>query len=815
VVQSPVDVPKENIVIRFDVKPTDKDSMYVKAQWWTSDNLGTGTSGWPSGDASRWGIQSHYLYKDNGLSLHWVHIFSPTIVNEANFGMRHDSEGFVPGDGEIARLKKDALNYTAPQLFPENNTLGLIPRVTNWTGVQGTPAQINWLARWGEIGNDYIRPSFADNLSINRGNHTYKVGMYLEHVLNGEARGGDWSGSFNFSGTDSNFTASGLNTGYAYANALIGNFNQYNENSDRRSANVDMLMVQWYGQDQWKISRKVTLNYGLRMGWHNQWLQRDLEWSNFVPTLFDRTKAQVLYRPFCVGGTPATAACSNSNRRARNPVNGQLSTNLALVGTIVREVGDPLNGIVLQENATRGFLQAPGINWEPRIGFAWDMRGNGRTVLRAMGGVYHTYRLGGGTTGGNLVSNAPFQSNNRIDFGSIDQLSSLVNSALTRVTSLRAVAPEFHTPTAYNYSLGVQQDIGFKTVVEVSFVGSQSRHLGEQRNINGVPDGAKFLDLHPENRNPFSTGVIGDDFLRPFQGFGDIQLISYTGNSNYNGLQVQVNRRYTRGFQYGVAYTWSKSLDFSKDGSADDGDVNFGRPYRQFNYGPSDFDQTHIFTVNYIYDLPSLSRRFGNNGFIKAIFDGWQISGITSFATGKPKAVSWSFSGGTTTPTNGRCPEGFTLASATLCAAITDFTGGEIPARPNMVCNPNRNPGTFDLSGTPYLIDTSCFVSPSIRGDIGNMPRNLVRLPSIFNTDLALFKNFRWGERRSVQFRWETYNLFNRANFKDLNASMTFAVDNTSGSPTFGKIIQTNNVFGTPSSARSPRVMQAALRINF
>jgi hypothetical protein len=307
--------------------------------------------------------------------------------------------------------------------------------------------------------------------------------------------------------------------------------------------------------------------------------------------------------------------------------------------------------------------------------------------------------------------------------------------------------------------------------------------LGEQRNINGVPDGARFLDLHPENRNPFSaTGALGDDFLRRFQGYGDIQLISYTGNSNYNGLQVQVNRRYTRGFQYGVAYTWSKSLDFSKDGSADDGDVNYGRPYRQFNYGPSDFDQTHILTVNYIYDVPRLSRYLGNNSFAKAVFDGWQISGITSYATGKPKAITYTYSG-----------------------AITDFTGGEINARPNMICDPNERPGTFDQSGTPYVLNPACFVAPTVRGDIGNMPRNQVRLPSIFNTDLALFRKFRWGETRSIQFRWETYNLFNHTNFKDINAAITFGAD--------GRVVANN--FGTPSSARSPRVMQAALKINF
>ncbi|HET6891256.1 MAG TPA: carboxypeptidase regulatory-like domain-containing protein, partial [Pyrinomonadaceae bacterium] len=210
VVQSPVDVPKRSKVIRFDFKPTNNDSIYWKYQWWTSDNLGTGTSGWPGNDNNRWGINSHYLYKDDGWSANWVRVISADVVNEFNFGMRHDSEGFIPGDGEIERLQRSALNYTAPQLFPDNNRLGTIPRATNWGGVRGPSngvANINWLDRWGEVGNDYIKPSFADNLSITRGDHSFKFGVYYERLLNGEAPGGQWSGVFNFAGNDSNFTA--------------------------------------------------------------------------------------------------------------------------------------------------------------------------------------------------------------------------------------------------------------------------------------------------------------------------------------------------------------------------------------------------------------------------------------------------------------------------------------------------------------------------------------------------------------------------------------------------------------------------------
>ncbi|HEU4391417.1 MAG TPA: carboxypeptidase regulatory-like domain-containing protein, partial [Blastocatellia bacterium] len=652
VVQSPVDVPKRSQVIRFDVRPTQKDTVYVKAQWWTSDNEGTGTSGWPGNDENRWGISSHYLYKDNGASGNWVRVINPRVVNEFNFGMRHDSEGFIPSDGEIERLQRSALNYKAPQLFPENNRLGTIPRATNWSGVRGTPANINWLDRWGEVGNDYIRPSFADNLSVSTGSHAFKFGAYYERVLNGEAPGGQWSGVFNFSGTDSNFTASLGNTGYAYANALIGNFNNYQESSSRPFTNLAITILQWYAQDQWKINRRFTLNYGLRIGYHSQWRQVDDLASNFEPALYDPAKAQVLYRPFCVGGTPATTACATSNRRAQDPRTGQLFTNTNLVGTFVPGAGDPNNGLAIagQGSTPKGFKDVQPIDWEPRVGFAWDIF-RGRTVLRAMGGVYHAPRAGGGTTGGNLVNNAPFQRNLTINFGNIDNLVNLVGTALSSPTALNAVESESHTPTTYNVSLGIQQELGFRTVMEVSYVGSFTRHLGERRDVNQVPDGAKFLNKHPENRNPFSsvgtngpnlTGALADNFLRPYQGYGSINMVMYSGTSSYNGLQVQVNRRYTRGFQFGVAYTYSKTFDYANDDSSD---VVNGRPYRPFNYGPADFDQTHIFTVNYIWDVPTLSRLW-DNGVVRAIFDGWQISGTTSYASGKPKTgLSVSYAG--------------------------------------------------------------------------------------------------------------------------------------------------------------------------
>src|SRR5499427_4427616 len=561
VFQKSVDVPKHSYVTRIDVRPSNNDSVYWKAQWWTSDNEGTGTSGWPGGDANRWGISSHYLYADNGMSANWVHIFGPALVNEFNLGLRHDTEGFIPSNGVTDKLTRAALNYAAPQLFPQNNHLDLIPRVTGWTSVAGTAANINWLDRWGEAGKDYILPSIADNLSYIRGNHSYKFGLYFERLLNREAPGGNWSGTFNF-GTSSGFTTSLGSTGYAYANALLGNFNSYSEQTARPFTNNEIRLLQWYAQDQWKVSSRLTLNYGLRLSYHSPFFQRDGQGSNFDPSRFDRAKAPLLYMPYCIGGTPATSACSGANRRAvdprnlPNPTAAQLLTNTNLVGTFVPGTGDLGNGMVLSTDptATPGFRSTNKIDLEPRVGIAWDLRGDGRTVLRMMGGVYHAPRVGGGTGGASsLGGNPPLQRSFSVGpcaGCNVDNVANVIGGALNSPSTVAAVEVNSKTPTTYNYTLGLQREVGYKTVVEVAYVGSQSRHLGERRNINQVPDNAHFIDLNPLgpnclvkgnaacSRNPFSNtsingihtlGVLGDSCLRPYKGYGDINQTTWSG----------------------------------------------------------------------------------------------------------------------------------------------------------------------------------------------------------------------------------------------------------------------------------------------
>ncbi len=156
---------------------------------------------------------------------------------------------------------------------------------------------------------------------------------------------------------------------------------------------------------------------------------------------------------------------------------------------------------------------------------------------------------------------------------------------------------------------------------------------------------------------------------------------------------------------------------------------------------------------------------------------------------------------------------------------LTDFTGGTVNARPNILCDPTKNVSGADPTGSAFVINTACFAAPTALGQIGNMPRNSVRIPAIFNSDLAFFKNFKIGESRGVQLRWEMYNLFNRANFDDIDGAMVFGLVQvnpggstpctTPGNTCTAVLKQTRTTFGTPTTARTPRVMQASIRINF
>jgi hypothetical protein len=285
----------------------------------------------------------------------------------------------------------------------------------------------------------------------------------------------------------------------------------------------------------------------------------------------------------------------------------------------------------------------------------------------------------------------------------------------------------------------------------------------QRRSLNALPYGTRFLasSIDPTTGNP-----LPDNFLRPLPGYGDIQYIELAGTSNYHSLQTQINKRFSKGFQYGVSWTWSKAMTIV-NGNGDA--VNPYLDYRVRNYGKASFDRTHNLIVNYLYDIPKLSKLM-NNGFVKAVADNWQLSGVNSFTSGAPLGIGYSLVSG---------------------ADLLGASGAGIDSRVVMIGNPILPKS----ERTPLRhFNTEAFAPPT-RADFGrgNAPKDVFRGPGLAMWDATVIKNIPFGksEVKRLQLRFEFYNLFNHVNFSAVDATARFDAQNRQVSGTFGQYTNT------------------------
>jgi hypothetical protein len=360
-------------------------------------------------------------------------------------------------------------------------------------------------------------------------------------------------------------------------------------------------------------------------------------------------------------------------------------------------------------------------------------------------------------------------------------LPELLNNPLTATpTGVRFIDP-FTPPTIYNWSLGVQREIGFQLVADVAYVGNKGRHLQVQNGaINGRPYGYAYLpsSLDRTNVSGGQAQPLPDDLLRPYQGFGAITQRTFDGYSAYNALQVALNRRRTAdGLSFGVAYTYSESKNL---GSIDP----FVPDNRARNYTRSG-TRPHNLVVNYSYEVPNLSQKW-HNLLVKALADNWQISGITSILSGTRQGFSYSFTG---------VPTGTLSGTGAINGAAS---------RPDIVCDPNISRGDRSFDNQ---FDTSCIRPPSDANRLGNAKGDEYQGPGYMNWDFSFFKVVPMGGSRRLQFRVELYNAFNTDQWTAADTSAIF---------NYVTGMQTDANFGKLTGATlSARRIQLGVRFTF
>jgi Carboxypeptidase regulatory-like domain/TonB-dependent Receptor Plug Domain len=779
--QETPDNPRWNNVLRLDYKSSSDSTFFGTIRTFNSNQYGSEITAGPAD----WGFyDGSYIFSDSGVTTGWTKILGSNRINELSGGVKRQTEGFPPrSDAEYVHLRRSDVGFNMGQWYPELNPLNTIPMVSFGLAIAASSIDSPDFAypdRLGVTAEDWVT-MVRDTFTWTSGTHTFKVGGYFEWIQNREARGGNWMGNVQFNRN----TANPLETNFAFSNALLGVFNQYTEASGYPSSFNRGILTEWFAQDTWRATDRLTVDYGARFLWYTPWWRPDEQISNFDPNAYDPAKAPRLYQP----------ARINNVRVAFDPVTRQ-TLNAVYIGAFVPGTGDPANGMVkaTDPGVPRGFRDTLAPQIEPRLGVAYDLFGTGTTVFHASAGMFHNARLGGGNLGN--LRNPPFINNPIVFFSTLDAVLTPSFTSLLRPVNVNALDPDVKTPSAYNWSAGIRRDIGWGTVVDFTYTGSAGRHLEMEYNINSVPDGARFLDINPQNDDPSQPGLqaLPPEFLRPYRGYQDIIVRSNWGTSDYHSLQVQANRRYIRGLQFGGAYTWSRAKGL---GDEDPARVALNRPLDAWHYATAGYNQNHSLVINYTWSIPS-----GNftNGVAHAMLDGWQISGENAFVSGDWAPVilnttdGFDFTGGD--GGNGAALGGVSVVGG----SATSGNDGLRVVRPNMIGDPmsgDRDP----LTG---WFNTAAFARPA-RGEYGTTPRTVIERPGINNWNLALFKNFALGGSRVFQYRLEAYNLLNHLQFSDIDRTATF---NPQGQ-------QVNANFGIANTSRQARVIQMSIRFSF
>jgi len=644
-------------------------------------------------------------------SAQWTHTFNSKTVNNAtgSFSGNIINEGAgIRANPQFAGAKilRSDFGLTYATLYSASTYIPQIT-ITGFGNPSTTPRAFDNYQRIYALKDDFSRVF---------GNHSLKTGAYFWRARKNQTAPPQLNGAFNFT---------------SLANLVDGNFSSYTEGSNTPQIQARFLQFETYVQDDWTVSRRLTLNMGIR--W--QFMPPIASWPGntafFVPSYYDSTKAATV--------NPVSGLITS----APAPYNG-----LVLPGngfsTKAQQVVAPsvYNNPAVQalfHNLPAGIINPVYNTFAPRVGFAYDLTGKQTTVLHAGYGMSYE-RVEGNYIYG-AASQLPFVAVASLaSAGNADNLGSvgINSSAPTNIgnSADRNLAP----PRIHNYSVGVQRKLFSNTSTELNYVGSRSTNLTFVKDLN---QGAAGL----EQANP----GVARNALRPYKGYGEIYQYTNGAHSNYNSLQARMQTRFNRGGLVTLSYTWSKSLTM---GSA----YNYS-PQDSTNlagdYGPANFNQPKIFVASYVYPLPFWQHE---HEWYKAVLGGWQLSGITRVANGLPINV---------------------IQNTGQSVAGNLVTTSNVAQRPNLIGDPYSHAGV----GKQYL-NSAAFQIPAA-GTYGNLGYDAIKGPLFDNWDVALQRNIPIHEQIGAEFRAEMFNAPNHLS--------PFGVSATLGSSTFGQITSTTD----------------------
>jgi hypothetical protein len=720
-----------------------------------------------------------------------THVFSPSMTNETV--VAYTFVGFPNVFEDPSKVDRSKVGYGYTGLF--NNGVSQIPSFGNFgpseAGLVFNPGGFEaGGASSGLYANKYM-PSASDTLTKLFGTHTIKGGFFYEWIRNAQPANNNTNGEILVSAGNT------FSYGNEYADLLTGNItNGYTETNKNRINDIAYTTWEFFGQDSWKVTRKLTLEYGMRFSHFTPWIDR----LGFGYSIFNPSQ----YQPDCAG-SPTFCGFAWHAKDSSVPVGGFPTRTLF---------------------------------YQPRVGAAYDVHGGGKTVLRGGWGrfYYHSGQFTSGLDASAGVSTANISSTTWVgstgcptnpSSGSalFAVYLSCLNLSATPASPAAVDSKDDNQPYTDSWSTTLDQATPWQGLLEMAYVGNRSRDLqntsgGAGSNINLVPAGSI---TGPNSGNANSNNY------RPLQGYGDINQATNNLYSNYNAMQVAWARH---GGLYTLQanYTWQKAIGIVSPTN---------NPFDlHANYGILPSDRRNLFNVAYSIDLGS---RVHVNPFVNGAANGWQFSGIVQVQSGANLTYGGNYSNQTPNlnynmsfscvATQDETDNGISCLTG---AAIIPGSGsneaingkpipGTTPGNPInnqsilgtnaqtlnplVTCNPNNH------SGSHQYVNGSCFAPPTIPGQNGP---NLVPVsdgPGYWNWDMSVFKNFKMTESRNLQFRVQAYNFLNHPLYSfpsGSNLTLQFEQD-----PVTQQISQANSNFGISTQKQGQRILEFAAKFYF